>query len=206
MHRTHAMIGLASLIGAALLANPASAVTAYSPTGHLNVRSGPGFQYPVVGEMQQNVPAAVTGCIQDYTWCGVALGGVTGWASAEYLVTDAGGKPTNLQVSGAQLGIPIVVATGVGAVVATPPVGAMVAVPPTVGVVEPIAPPPEVLSYVTAQPIQPVIVNGEVMVGATLPAAVPVYPVPASPYVYSYVNGQRVLVEPAARTIVYVVR
>jgi uncharacterized protein YraI len=206
MERTHAMIGLASLIGAALLANPASAVTAYSPTGHLNVRSGPGFQYAVVAQMAPNAPAAITGCISDYTWCGVALGGVTGWASAEYLVTDAGGKPTNLQVSGAQLGIPIVVATGVGAVVATPPVGAMVAVPPTVGVVEPVIPAPEVLSYVTAQPIQPVIVNGEVMVGATLPAAVPVYPVPASPYVYSYVNGQRVLVEPAARKIVYVVR
>jgi uncharacterized protein YraI len=206
MHRTHAMIGLASLIGAALLANPASAVTAYSPTGHLNVRSGPGFQYAVVAQMEPNAPAAITGCISDYTWCGVALGGVTGWASAEYLVTDAGGKLTNLQVSGAQLGIPIVVATGVGAVVATPPVGAMVAVPTTAGVVEPIAPAPEVLSYVTAQPIQPVIVNGEVMVGATLPAAVPVYPVPASPYVYSYVNGQRVLVEPAARRIVYVVR
>jgi uncharacterized protein YraI len=42
---------------------------------------------------------------------------VTGWASAPYLVTDAGGKPTNLQVSGAQLGIPIVVPTGVAAVV-----------------------------------------------------------------------------------------
>jgi len=45
-----------------------------------------------------------------------------------------------------------------------------------------------------------------VMIGATLPAAVPVYPVPASPYVYSYVNGQRVLIEPAARRIVYVIR
>jgi hypothetical protein len=56
------------------------------------------------------------------------------------------------------------------------------------------------------QAVQPVIVNGEVMVGAVLPAAVPVYPVPASPYVYSYVNGQRVVVEPAARRIVYVVR
>jgi len=36
--------------------------------------------------------------------------------------------------------------------------------------------------------------------------AAPVYPVPASPYVFSYVNGQRVLVEPSARKIVYVVR
>jgi uncharacterized protein YraI len=206
MECSHAMIGFASLVGAALMASPASAVTAYSPTGHLNVRSGPGFQYPVVAQMAPNEPAAVTGCISNYTWCGVAIGGVTGWASAEYLVTDAGGKLTNLQVSGAQLGIPIVVPEGVGAVVATPPVGAMVAVPPTVGVVEPILPAPEILSYVTQQAVEPVLVDGEVMIGATLPAAVPVYPIPASPYVYSYVNGQRVLVEPTARRIVYVVR
>jgi uncharacterized protein YraI len=206
MQRSHAMIGLASLVGAALIAGSALAVTAYSPTGHLNVRSGPGFQYPVVAQMAPNEPAAVTGCIASYTWCGVAIGEVTGWASAEYLVTDAGGKLTNLQVSGAQLGIPIVLPAGVSAVVATPPVGAMVAVPPTVGVVEPILPAPEILSYVTQQAVEPVLVDGEVMIGATLPAAVPVYPIPASPYVYSYVNGQRVLVEPTARRIVYVVR
>ena len=206
MQPTHAMIGLASLVGAVLIAGSALALTAYSPTGHLNVRSGPGFQYPVVDQMAPNVPAAVTGCISNYTWCGVATGGVTGWASAEYLVTDAGGKLTNLQVSGAQLGIPIVVPEGVAGVVATPPVGAMVAVPPTVGVVEPILPAPEVLSYVTQQAVEPVLVDGEVMVGATLPAAAPVYPIPELPYVYSYINGQRVLVEPTARRIVYVVR
>jgi uncharacterized protein YraI len=207
MQRTHVVIGLASLIGAALMASPAAAVPAvYSPTGHLNVRSGPGFQYGVVAQMPANTRFPVTGCIQDYSWCSVVVGDVTGWASAPYLVTDAGGKPTNLQVSGAQLGIPIVVPTGVAAVVATPPVGAMVPVAPAVGLVEPIIPAPEVLTYVTQQPVEPVLVNGEVMIGATLPAAVPVYPVPASPYVYSYVNGLRVLVEPSARRIVYVVR
>ena len=206
MKRMPVMIGLASLVGAALIASPAAALNAFSPTGHLNVRSGPGFQYPVVGVMQQNVPAAVTGCIQDYSWCSIAVGAVTGWASAPYLVTDAGGNPTNLQVSGAQLGIPIVVPTGVGAVVATPPVGAMVPVAPAATVVEPVLPAAEVLSYVTQQVVQPVLVDGEVMVGAPPPAAVPVYPIPASPYVYSYVNGQRVVVEPTARRIVYVVR
>jgi hypothetical protein len=109
-------------------------------------------------------------------------------------------------VSGFQLGIPVIVPQPGAAVVATPPVGVMVAVPPTVGVVEPVVPAPTVLSYMMQQAVQPVIVNGEVMVGAVLPAAVPVYPVPASPYVYSYVNGQRVLIEPTARKIVYVVR
>ena len=58
----------------------------------------------------------------------------------------------------------------------------------------------------TQQVVDPVLVDGEVMVGASLLAAVPAYPIPASPYVYSYVNGQRVVVEPAARRIVYVVR
>ncbi len=207
MKRMHAVIGLASLLGAAMVAGPALAVTASSPTGHLNVRSGPGFQYPVVGQMQANVPAQVTGCVSDYSWCAVALaGGVTGWASAPYLVTSAAGQPKNLQVAGAQLGIPTITPVNTGTVVATPPVGAMVPVPPNVGVVQPIAPPPNVVSYVTMQAIQPVIVNGEVMIGATLPAAAPVYTIPSSPYVFAYVNGQRVLVEPTARKIVYVVR
>ena len=44
------------------------------------------------------------------------------------------------------------------------------------------------------------------MIGATLPAAAPVYPIPHSPYVFSYINGQRVLVDPTARRIVYVIR
>src|SRR5512147_1616578 len=149
MKRMHVMIGLASLVGAALIAGSALSVPAvFSPTGHLNVRSGPGFQYPVVTQMPANTRFPVTGCIQDYSWCSVAVGDVTGWASAPYLATDFGGKPTNLQVSGAQLGIPIVVPAPAAAVVATPPVGAIV---PTPTLVEPILPAPEILSFVTQQ-------------------------------------------------------
>lgn len=207
MQRKNAMVGLASLLGAVVFAGSALAVVAvYSPTGHLNVRSGPGFQYPVVAQMDANTRFPVTGCLQDYSWCSVVVGNTPGWASAPYLVTDAGGKPTNLQVSGAQLGIPIVVAPVTGAaVVATPPVGAMVPVAPA-AVIEPVVPAPGILSFVTQQVVDPVLVDGEVMVGATLPAAVPVYPIPSSPYVYSYVNGVRVVVEPGPRRIVYVVR
>ena len=208
MQRMHVMIGLASLLGAALVAGPASALTAFSPTGHLNVRSGPGFQFPVVSQVQADVPAQITGCVSDYFWCSVALpDGTTGWASAPYLVTKAAGTPKNLQVAGASLNIPIVVPVNTSSdVVATPPVGAMVGVPTTVGMVALIAPPPEVISYVTRQTVAPVIVNGEVMVGAALPPAAPAYDIPASPYDYSYINGQRVLIEPTARKIVYVIR
>ena len=205
MQRAHAVFGLASLVGATLISGPAVALTAYTPH-HLNVRSGPGFQYQVVGELQPNVQAEIPGCVADYSWCGIAIAGLTGWASAEYLVTDSSGHLTNLKVAGAQLGIPVVVPTGVGPVVATPPVGAMVPVPPSVGAIEPILPAPEVLSYVGQHLVQPALVDGEVVIGATLPAAAPVYPIPASPYVYSSVNGQPVLVEPASRRIVYIVR
>src|SRR4026208_191197 len=122
--RTHVMVGLASLLGAALAAGPALAVTASSPTGHLNVRSGPGFQYQVVSQIPANTPAQITGCVSDYSWCAVALpGGVTGWASAPHLWARACGPPKNLQVVGSQLGIPVVTPANTGApVVATPPV------------------------------------------------------------------------------------
>jgi hypothetical protein len=111
-----------------------------------------------------------------------------------------------MSVVGAQLGIPVVVPTGNGPSVATPPVGVMVPVAPTVGVVAPLVPPPSVVTFVTQQTVTPVIVNGEVMIGAALPAAAPTYDIPASNYDFAYINGQRVLVEPTARRIVYVVR
>jgi len=208
MRRMPVMIGFALFLAASLAAGAASAVTAYSPTGHLNVRSGPGFQYQVVGQVQTSVQAQITGCVSDFSWCAVALpNGVTGWASAPYLVTKATTPPKNLQVAGAQLGIPVIVPTNTGApVVATPPVGVMVAVPQTVGIVQPIVPGPEVITFVKRQKVTPVIVSGEVMVGAVLPAAAPLYDVPTSPYDYTYINGQWVLVEPTARRIVYVVR
>ena len=108
-----------------------------------------------------------------------------------------------MSVAGAQLGIPVIVPTGNGPSVATPPpMGAMVPVPTTVGVVTPIVPPPNVVTFVTQQPVTPVIVNGEVMIGAALPVAAPTYDM-ASDYDFAYVNGQRVLV--AGRKIVYVV-
>lgn len=208
MRRMPVMIGFALFLTASLAASAASAVTAYSPTGHLNVRSGPGFQYQVVGQVQASVQAQITGCVSDFSWCAVALpNGVTGWASAPYLVTKTTTPPKNLQVAGAQLGIPVIVPKNTGApVVATPPVGVMVAVPQTVGIVQPIVPGPEVITFVKRQRVTPVIVSGEVMVGAVLPAAAPLYDVPTSPYDYTYINGQWVLVEPAARRIVYVVR
>jgi uncharacterized protein YraI len=140
----HAIFGLALVLGAALIAGPALALTAH-PSGHLNVRSGPGFQYPVIGALEANLPATITGCLADYSWCSLAGGGVTGWSSAGYLITNAGGKITNLHAGGAALGVPVVVPT-VETITVTAPVGVMVGVPHSVGVVEAIVPAPEIVT------------------------------------------------------------
>jgi phage tail tape-measure protein len=52
-------------------------------------------------------------------------------------------------------------------------------------------------------------VQGDVVVGATLPQQVAVYPVEGnaafSNYRYTYVNGRAVLVDPSSRRVVYVI-
>ena len=73
-------------------------------TAHLNLRTGPGEQYPVVGVMEYNVEADLKGCLADYSWCSVSVAGINGWASGEYLVMDTSGAIVTVGVNGAQLG------------------------------------------------------------------------------------------------------
>ncbi len=80
-----------------------------------------------------------------------------------------------------------------------------------------IAPPPaQVVTYVTTQP-QPtaVTLQGNLVVGATLPEAVVLTPVPATVYTapagnavvygYAYVNGKKVVVDTKTRAVVAIV-
>jgi hypothetical protein len=57
-----------------------------------------------------------------------------------------------------------------------------------------------------SNPVTPVYLNGEVVVGAGLPADVTLTPVPDYQYQYAYVNGQPVLVEPQSRRVTYIYR
>jgi len=183
-----------------LLAGPALAVPGYS-TAHLNLRAGPGTQYPVVGMMEYNVRADLTGCLADYSWCSVSVAGLSGWSSAEYLVVDKGGEV--MQVTGPDSGIPVVEAAGVAEVVAPASVGVLVAAN---GHVEAIVPEPAVVEYIAATPVNPFAVEGEIVVGAVIPAAVQLYEVPGSAYGYTIVNGMKVLVDVNSRSVVYIYR
>jgi len=74
------------LLGAAavllLSAGVAGAVPAVSRTD-LNVRSGPGTGFGVVGVLQSGEPVDVVGC--GGSWCQVEFGGGSGYASRSYL-------------------------------------------------------------------------------------------------------------------------
>jgi len=193
---------LGATLGAILIAGPAFAIPGYS-TAHLNLRTGPGTQYPVAGMMEYNVRSEITGCLADYSWCAVTVAGLTGWASAEYLVVDQNGSILQVDEQGAATGIPVVVAEGVAEVVAPAGVGLLVG--PN-GHVAAIVPEPAVVEYLAATPVPEVAVGGEIVIGAVLPTAVQLYDVPGTEYDYAIVNGNRVLVDVNSRAIVYIAR
>jgi uncharacterized protein YraI len=225
----------AILAGVAIcaLATAASAQTTATAVTDLNIRSGPGPQHPIVGYIAASGQVSVTGCMEGSKWCTVSGPSGEGWAYSDYLVADYSGTQVVMTERYAEIGVPVTVydgggagvggATGVttgvaggvvaGALVAGP-VGAAVGgvLGATAGGIGGAAagavidPPTEVRTYVTTNQVQPVYLDGEVVVGAALPPTVQLAPIPEYQYQYVYLNGQPVLVEPASRQIVYVVR
>lgn len=213
-----ALMGFAGVASAQVMAQ---AVT------DLNVRSGPGPEYPVVGAIMASGHATVSGCIEGSKWCQVSASGVEGWAYSDYLTT-AGDNQQMVVLTERQSAVPMVtyettastgennagaltgVATGAiaGAIIGGP-VGAAVggaAGAIAGGTIDTVTPPQEVITYVQQNRPDPVYLEGEVVVGASLPETVQVQEIPDYEYRYVTVNGQPVLVEPDTRRIVYVVR
>jgi len=217
---------IAPLTAAAIFAitGIAAAQTSAQAVTDLNVRSGPGPEYPVVGMIPAGGAADLGGCIDGSKWCQVATANGPGWVYSDYLTVDADG--TAAIVTERRATVPVVTyeqpAGGGGAVAGGAtgavagaliggPIGAViggVAGAAVGGTAEGLAsPPPEkVVTYVRQNQPQPVYLDGEVVVGASLPETVVLNDVPDYEYRYVYVNGQPVLVEPQTRRIVYVVR
>jgi uncharacterized protein YraI len=90
MTRTIRNILLAS--GAALLLSAGAAAAAPATVqSDLNVRSGPGARYPVVGTVQGGETVDVAGCTG--SWCQISFSGGTGYANQNYLAMAGGGGP-----------------------------------------------------------------------------------------------------------------
>lgn len=209
---TKAILGLSATT--ILLAGAASAQTSAMTWTDLNLRSGPGPMYSVLGVIPANGLVTVHGCLADASWCQVNYGEAAGWASGSYLTTSVAlASPDNRVLvqtvtydpqPGATAGG---LATGAiaGAIVGGP-VGAVVG--GILGAVtgSNLAPEPTVVTYVNDNPVDPIYLDGEVVVGAGIPDAVTLMPVPESQFSYAYINGVRVLVDNSNRSVVYIVR
>lgn len=190
---------LLAMSGAALADTPVSAVA------DLNVRAGPGPQYPVIGVLAAGQSATLTGCIANSKWCTIAEAGGNGWVYSDYVTGDFGGSRVVLTRRPADADIAVV----------SPPADDVYSQDDYTGgiasgdadAIEPIArPPAEVGTYVATHRVDPVYLEGEVVTGATLPDTVELREIPDYNYRYVYVNNQPALVDPGTRRIVYVMR
>ncbi|WP_424540658.1 DUF1236 domain-containing protein [Sinorhizobium medicae] len=215
----------AALTASALLAVIPSAYAEMSATTltDLNVRAGPGPQYPAVGVATRGSAAVLDGCMEGSNWCridvnglrgwayarylatdmgGIDVNGLRGWAYARYLATDMGGTTAVIQERRTELSVPTVTYEGEMVAATSEPLELV----GPVEEVEAVTPPPTVRTYITENPVDTVYVDGEAVVGATLPNTVSVQPIPDYEYQYVTINGQPVLVDPGTRRVVYVYR
>src|SRR5690606_39026850 len=182
------------LMTGAALAQTATATA----TTDLNIRSGPGPQFDAVGVIAAGDTAIVNGCVTDSMWCEVDYGGTIGYAYSDYLTveTEAAGEVIVLTERPPELvgvaepsttGNSTVTGAAGGAIAGAllgGPVGAAIggAVGATAGIV--VDPPETARTYVSANPMEPVYLEGEVVVGAQVPDTVTVQPIPDYEYQY----------------------
>ncbi len=97
--------------GLLALAGAARAAPGYVVEG-VNLRAGPGVDYPVVAPLPQGTPAEIYGCLPGWTWCDIAVngpeGGLRGWAAGPRLQLAYNGQPVDLPEYGPQFGLPII--------------------------------------------------------------------------------------------------
>jgi len=197
---------VAAVTSTAAISFPAAAAIVASAMTPLNIRSGPGPQYAVIGFIPDRGQAMITGCIQGSLWCQVSFNGKQGWAYSQYMTATLSGR--SLAVAEMRNVPPVTYqapVTTVGSAVPAPIVTETL-VAPQPGAPLALTPPPQVGSYIVSHPVTPAYLNGEVVVGAGVPEDVVLSPVPGSDYDYAYLNSQPVLVEPSTRQVVYVYR
>ncbi len=72
-----------------LLASPVLAQELEEPNGYpitdVNLRAGPGTEYPVLVTVPTDAPITILGCLEDYTWCDTIFEEQRGWMSSIYL-------------------------------------------------------------------------------------------------------------------------
>lgn len=207
---------LAATMTGLLLASSAYAETSATAWTDLNMRAGPGVSYEIVGVIPAAQPVMVDGCLEDSNWCRVAHDGMNGWASGEYLTAMV---EAPIYSNRERLAVATVtyerkpdstigggVAGAIAGGILGGPIGALIGAGVGMGVGAATAPEERVTTYVMENPVDPIYLDGEIVVGAGIPETVTLREVPESEYYYAYINGNRVLVEREQRRVVHIVR
>jgi uncharacterized protein YraI len=95
-----------SIVPSLLLSASALAQTAYT-VREANVRAGPERDYPVVTRLATGTPVAVTGCVEDQSWCEVIAEPDRGWVYAGSLEYPYEGRRVVILGNG-YIGLPFV--------------------------------------------------------------------------------------------------
>ena len=223
-------IALASALVAGA-ATPSLAQTAEAMAStSLNVREAPSVAATVMGTLDTDQAVTIEGCLEDISWCRVNTGEMTGWASGQYLSVMAGSEPVALldasgnsevefevqtltdadytlsddvvaATAGGTLGALTAYALGgpIGAIAASAAAGAVAG-----DVANDLTEPN--YQYIVDNPVDTIYLDGEVVVGAAVPAEVTSYEIPDVTYRYLRVNNQPVIIDPETNAIVAVLR
>lgn len=95
-----------STIFAGALALPATAQQA-EVTADLNLRAGPGTEYPVIETIPDGRKVRVYGCEDGYDWCDVGWRNARGWVFTDYLDYRHNGRWRPVSDWGSTVGLPL---------------------------------------------------------------------------------------------------
>lgn len=218
----------AAAVSAMLVVPMAAEATEAKASTALNVRAAPTVFADINGVLDMNQNVTIEGCLEDVSWCKISSDDLTGWASGRYLTvaTDAKAVPMldasgNAQIEFAVISeddlteaedTAIAAAGGTLGALAAFALGGPAATIALSGVAGTVAadlavePAEETYVFVTANPVEPVFLDGEVVVGATVPDDIETYELPQEEFRYLNVNNNAVVVDAESNTIVAVLQ
>ncbi|MGQ7792610.1 SH3 domain-containing protein [Faunimonas sp. B44] len=105
--RKRIILAAAVLLGLALPGAAAAATGGYT-TGNVNMRAGPGTQYPPVTVVPRGSSVTIHGCTSGYSWCDTQWAGYRGWVSGSYLEFVYQQRRVLVPNYGPAIGLPII--------------------------------------------------------------------------------------------------
>jgi uncharacterized protein YraI len=93
--------------GTLLVSAAASAATGYT-TDRVNLRAGPGRDYPTIQTLRSDTKVNVHGCIARFNWCDVSKGRARGWVDGDALMVPYQGRRVAIMEYGPQLRLPVI--------------------------------------------------------------------------------------------------